>query len=125
MLLWSFLILSVGLIVIGIVINGRDQYNEEESLIWVGVFSLSIFFVLLLCFVLPGPRSDRTWLLQFEQAKQSLTENRASASPLERVQILKDVIEWNNELISKQRGYTNPWISNMYAEEVMKAQLIK
>lgn len=124
MLLWSFLILF-GIFLTLAIIGGHKDWDDEGGLGIGTVLSFCFFLLFLLFFILPGPRTDRTWILQFEQAKSTLLDNRKEASPLERVQILQDIIKWNNELIDKQRGYTNPWISNTYAPEVMNVQPIK
>lgn len=62
---------------------------------------------------------------QFKSVKATITEQRESASELERVELTKEIIQDNAWLRSKQYQYKSSWIGVYVCEDIMDLEPIE
>lgn len=115
------LLLFILPLIISIILHVKtdDEYD-------LAIITWSLIFLVSCCVFFTGILRTRSDIREFEAFRSTIKEQRLDTiSPIERLEITKDIIEQNQWLAKEQYWAESPWIGYSYDKAILDIKPIK
>lgn len=126
----NLIIVTAILLTLIIIAYGTVCHKSIYVSDWVEITSVMAIIILVVVLIVEillvpiGKYDCCQKIEQFKAVKMTITEQRESASELERVQLTKEILQDNAWLKSKQYQYKSSWIGVYVCEDIMDLEPI-